>query len=199
MNGDIAMKKITKDAYTKANNELNRLRSEVDTINKQIETLESARDKLKKKLESVDRITKTYKLLDSINDVTLENATFVMLASNTRTTPIMDKFNHSKDTFLRIGNAVWMNSIFGELIVTNMDYDVEYVRSSITMTDLKKNMPLSPYRYNKETSSRLKELLEELKILESNHPQRGAFLSVHKTNPSRRSNLQQPNRLRFSL
>jgi hypothetical protein len=171
------MDRITRDDFIKARDESKRIDAEIDEVNKQIETLKDSLHKLEQEQASFDSVIATYKVLNSINDVSIQNTKYITLESNTKTTPIMDEFDRGSDKFLRLRYAVRLGPADADLIVTKMDWDIEYMDSNLTMTDLKKNMPLSVYYLSRNPPQRLNELLSELRNIGLNKPKSGDICS----------------------
>ena len=81
------MDRITRDDFIKARDESKRIDAEIDEVNKQIETLKDSLHKLEPEQASFDSVIATYKVLNSINDVSIQNTKYITLESNTKTTP----------------------------------------------------------------------------------------------------------------
>lgn len=167
------MDRITRDDFIKARDESKRIDAEIDEVNKQIEVLKGSLQKLEQEQTSFDSVVATYKVLNSINDASIQNTKYVTLESNTRTTPIMDEFDRGPDKFLRLRYAVKFGYTYADLIVAKMDWNIEYTDTNLTMTDLKKNVPLSVYYLSLNPPVRLKELLSELRDVGLSKPKSG--------------------------
>ena len=68
------------------------LEAQSDEYERQIKELEEKKSQVDEKISDLETQAITYRVLNSINDVTEENSMQVWLSKDTRTTPVMSKF-----------------------------------------------------------------------------------------------------------
>lgn len=111
------------------------LEAQSDEYERQIKELEEKKSQVDEKISDLETQASTYRVLNSINDVTEENSMQVWLSKDTRTTPVMSKFCDSDKSFLTIPEFMYPRAFL--LVVTKYHYGIQYIDSGMTMTDLK--------------------------------------------------------------
>lgn len=119
------------------------LKGKIHTLECELEKLEDREYELKQALEQEYKRQRTQAYLKDIAEVTPDNSIYVHLCSDTKTTPIMDKFYHSNKSYLifdRIFTLSWQGGFQPiSLIISKRWGDIDYHYSRLTMTDLKKS------------------------------------------------------------
>jgi hypothetical protein len=140
------------------------LEAQSDEYERQIKELEEKKSQVDEKISDLETQASTYRVLNSINDVTEENSMQVWLSKDTRTTPVMSKFCDSDKSFLTIPEFMYPRAFL--LVVTKYHYGIQYIDSGMTMTDLKQEGCSSESRVKKiamsDQKTRMSALYKEL-------------------------------------
>ena len=140
------------------------LEAQSDEYERQIKELEEKKSQVDEKISDLETQASTYRVLNSINDVTEENSMQVWLSKDTRTTPVMSKFCDSDKSFLTIPEFMYPRAFL--LVVTKYHYGIQYIDSGMTMTDLKQEGCSSESRVKRiamsEQKTRMSALYKEL-------------------------------------
>ena len=92
------------------------LEAQSDEYERQIKELEEKKSQADEKISDLETQASTYRVLNSINDVTEENSMQVWLSKDTRTTPVMSKFCDSDKSFFTIPEFMYPRAFL--LVVT---------------------------------------------------------------------------------
>lgn len=123
--------------------------------------------------ESVDIKRKNQVLLNELNAVSPDNSMHIKLSSDTKTTPIMDKYYFSDKKYLIIDRAFHVGKNWTSVslvIMRAQDLLIGNVNGRMTMTDLKKFVGTSVGEYLLDAykiSDRRYDLIKELLIASS--------------------------------
>lgn len=154
------------------------LREEIDKLEEKESYLQSLQDQLENEIDAIAASEETQRILDSIHDITAENAMYISLDSDTKTTPVMEKFYQSNKSFLIFSKLFHLmgNSNSISLVVKKDHPDVNRHNSDLTMTNIKEvantYITSSSTKYLKESSRRY-HLYKELEKICQKSPQRG--------------------------
>lgn len=111
------------------------LQEKIRQIEQQISELQAACDRLtaeqekyEQKIAEIEKEENTTALLNSIFEITDENAQYECLYQDTRTTPIMDQFYHSDKRFLVFTQAFYLGALLSRvsLVIVKSRRDVNY-------------------------------------------------------------------------
>lgn len=123
--------------------DLEKINEKIEQIKAELESLECKRLELIKNIEAEKEMKNTEILLGSVFDINSDNTIRVKLLSDTKTTPIMDRFDSSNKTFLIFESiySVIINSQWKHLslVIAKNHKNVLSNNSQLTMTDLKKS------------------------------------------------------------
>ncbi|WNY24194.1 hypothetical protein MmiHf6_15230 [Methanimicrococcus hongohii] len=118
--------------------ELDEINYKIDILKNEIESLEKESEKIKNEQTNKEINENTSRYLSEIYNITDENSYKVRLYNDTKTTPIMDKFNE-KYEYLLIGPYYSLKDFlkYSLVIMKRPQYKVNFTNSSLTMTKLK--------------------------------------------------------------
>ena len=116
---------------------------QLQEVQSQIAILQEEEKRLKSVISDFVRDEKMKQYMEEIFQVTEENSMVVRLSSNTKTTPIMDKFYFSETPFLIFKRIFRIRNSSGTLITVSLVIKKGFpgdraIDSGLTMTDLKK-------------------------------------------------------------
>lgn len=139
----------------------------IKELEAEIDSLAEERSEYEEEIIEVERAEKTAELLNSIFEITTENAQFQRLHHDTKTTPIIDQFANSDKRFLVFTRAFCLLPAYQRvsLVITKSGSGINYEYSGLVLTDLKKNVEswVSESSYSRlPENSRLFPLYREL-------------------------------------
>lgn len=166
----------------KINEQIEKINQEIEELNNQISALNDEKRELSAQLNYILKEPTTKHALKQVHEISKDNVIREFLFSDTKTTPIMNRFSWSDKKFLIFENVFTLDSTWNKvsLIIIKNRPGVYYKYTGLTMTDLKKRtggyICTNSLDFIKETD-RIFPLYKELVKINQCNPKKGDVIA----------------------